>query len=217
MEQGSLFSRQLEIREKASELRELIDEIVDTEDKIDAVNYVRREIHSVSPMKHHPVDFVEWVKADDVEANDYNPNAVAPPEMKLLMLSIEHDGYTMPIVTNPEEDKIMIVDGFHRRESEQRSAKIRTSTYGRLPVSYIRKENSSPKDRMAATIRHNRARGKHAIDPMVEIVAKLLKEGWLGEDIAKHLGMDADEVLRLTQAAGLAALFKDKEFSKAWE
>lgn len=217
MEQGSLFNRQMEIRDKISELRELIDEIVDIDEKIDAINYVRREIHSVSPMKHHPVDFVEWVKSDEVEANDYNPNSVAPPEMKLLILSIEHDGYTMPIVTNPEENKIVIVDGFHRRESERRSTKINKSTYGRLPVTYIRKENSSPKDRMAATIRHNRARGKHAIDPMVEIVAKLLKEGWSGGEIAKHLGMDADEVLRLTQAAGLPELFKDHPFSKAWE
>jgi hypothetical protein len=217
VEQGSLFNRQMEIRDKISELRELIDEIVDIDEKIDAINYVRREIHSVSPMKHHPVDFVEWVKSDEVEANDYNPNSVAPPEMRLLILSIEHDGYTMPIVTNPEKDKIVIVDGFHRRESERRSTKISKSTYGRLPVTYIRKENSSPKDRMAATIRHNRARGKHAIDPMVEIVAKLLKEGWSGGEIAKHLGMDADEVLRLTQAAGLPELFKDHPFSKAWE
>ena len=217
MEQGSLFNRQMEIRDKISELRELVDEIVDVDEKIDAINYIRREIHSVSPMKHHPVDFVEWVKSDEVEANDYNPNSVAPPEMRLLILSIEHDGYTMPIVTNPEENKIVIVDGFHRRESERRSTKINKSTYGRLPVTYIRKENSSPKDRMAATIRHNRARGKHAIDPMVEIVAKLLKEGWSGGEIAKHLGMDADEVLRLTQAAGLPELFKDHPFSKAWE
>lgn len=217
MEQGSLFNRQMEIRDKISELRELIDEIVDVDEKIDTINYIRREIHSVSPMKHHPVDFVEWVKSDKVGANDYNPNSVAPPEMRLLILSIEHDGYTMPIVTNPEKDKIVIVDGFHRRESERRSTKISKSTYGRLPVSYIRKENSSPKDRMAATIRHNRARGKHAIDPMVEIVAKLLKEGWSGGEIAKHLGMDADEVLRLTQAAGLPELFKDHPFSKAWE
>lgn len=217
MEQGSLFNRQMEIRDKISELRELVDEIVDVDEKIDTINYIRREIHSVSPMKHHPVDFVEWVKSDEVEANDYNPNSVAPPEMRLLILSIEHDGYTMPIVTNPEENKIVIVDGFHRRESERRSTKINKSTYGRLPVTYIRKENSSPKDRMAATIRHNRARGKHAIDPMVEIVAKLLKEGWSSGEIAKHLGMDADEVLRFTQAAGLPELFKDHPFSKAWE
>ncbi|HHX36635.1 MAG TPA: hypothetical protein GX717_01480, partial [Clostridiaceae bacterium] len=100
MEQGSLFNRQMEIRDKISELRELVDEIVNVDEKIDTINYIRREIHSVSPMKHHPVDFVEWVKSDEVEANDYNPNSVAPPEMRLLILSIEHDGYTMPIVTN---------------------------------------------------------------------------------------------------------------------
>jgi len=217
VEQESLFSHRMEIRDKISELREMIDGIPDIDEKIDAVNCVRREIHSVSPMKHHPVDFIEWVKSDTVEKNEYNPNSVAPPEMKLLILSIEHDGYTMPIVTNPEKDKIMIVDGFHRRESERCSSKISKSTYGRLPVSYIRKENSSPGDRMAATIRHNRARGKHAIDPMTEIVADLLREGWAAEDIAKHLGMDADEVLRLTQQAGIAALFKDRQFSKAWK
>lgn len=217
MDQQSLFNRQMEIRSKTSELRELIDDLYSVDEKIDAINYVRREIHSVSPMKNHPVDFVEWVKSDLVEGNNYNPNKVAPPEMKSLIISIELDGYTMPIVTNPEKDKIIIVDGFHRRESERRSIEISKSTYGRLPVSYIREESSSPENRMASTIRHNRARGKHAIEPMTDIVANFLRAGWTNSEISFFVGMDADEVLRLAQAAGLPELFKNRQFSKSWE
>jgi ParB-like chromosome segregation protein Spo0J len=207
----------MEIRKKISDLCELINDISDVDEKIDTLNYVRMMLHEVSPLKHHPVDFVAWEKSEKVEGNEYNPNSVAPPEMALLITSIEEDGYTMPIVGNPEEDTIRIVDGFHRRKSERKSKKISESTFGRLPLSFIREDNRKLDSRMASTIRHNRARGSHDIDLMSNIVKELIllgrKETW----IKKHIGMDMDEILRLKQLTGIAAIFADKEFSKAWE
>jgi ParB-like chromosome segregation protein Spo0J len=205
------------IAQKTKELCALISAIPNVDDKIDTLNYVRAELHEVSPLKHHPVDFVAWEKSEKVEGNDYNPNSVAPPEMALLITSIEEDGYTMPIVGNPEEDTIRIVDGFHRRQSERKSRKVHESTLGRLPLSFIREDNRELDNRMASTIRHNRARGSHDIDLMSNIVKELIllgrKETW----IKKHIGMDMDEILRLKQLTGIASLFANNEFSKAWE
>lgn len=206
-----------EIVKKANDLAQMIDALGDPDEKIQALNQVRGILHQVSPLKHHPVDFVQWQKSEDVEANEYNPNAVAPPEMRLLIRSIEEDGYTMPIVTFPDTDTIRIVDGFHRRKAERTSAAIHESTRGYIPVSTIRPEKRSLSDRMAATIRHNRARGTHSIDLMVNIVAELVEAGMGNDWIMKHIGMDADELLRLKQVSGLAALFKDRPFSRAWE
>lgn len=203
--------------DKARELASMIDAITDNEKKIEALNAVRAMLHEVSPLKHHPVDYVHWQKSEDVEANEYNPNAVAPPEMKLLIRSIEEDGYTMPIVTFPDADTIKIVDGFHRRKAERTSAAIHESTLGYIPVSTIRTEKRGISDRMASTIRHNRARGTHSVDLMVNIVAELTEAGMGNEWIMKHVGMDADELLRLKQISGIAALFRDREYSKAWE
>ncbi|MDR2064845.1 MAG: ParB N-terminal domain-containing protein [Prevotellaceae bacterium] len=212
-----LFNNQANIKDKIKELCALISAITDVDEKIDALNYVRAELHKVSPLKHHPVDFVAWEKSEKIEGNDYNPNSVAPPEMALLITSIEEDGYTMPIVGNPEEDIIRIVDGFHRRQSERKSKKISASTFGRLPVSFIREDHRELDSRMASTIRHNRARGSHDIDLMSNIVKELIllgrKETW----IKKHIGMDTDEILRLKQLTGIASLFIDNEFSQAWE
>jgi ParB-like chromosome segregation protein Spo0J len=205
------------IIEKAKELSELLDAIPDADEKIAALNQVREILHQVSPLKHHPVDYVHWQRSDDVEANEYNPNAVAPPEMKLLIRSIEEDGYTMPIVTFPDADIIRIVDGFHRRKAERTSAAIHESTMGYIPVSTIRPEKREISDRMASTIRHNRARGTHSVDLMVNIVAELTEAGMGNEWIMKNIGMDADELLRLKQISGLAALFKDRAYSRAWE
>jgi ParB-like chromosome segregation protein Spo0J len=173
-------------------------------------------IHEVSPLKHHPVDFVAWEKSERIEGNEYNPNSVAPPEMALLITSIEEDGYTMPIVSNPEEDKIRIVDGFHRRQSERKSKKISESTFGRLPLSFIREDHRELDNRMASTIRHNRARGSHDIDLMSNIVSELIQIGKTDTWIAKHIGMDMDEILRLKQLTGIASLFANNEFSKSW-
>lgn len=162
-----------------------------------------------------PVYNVQAVPLEKIRANNYNPNAVAPPEMRLLEKSIREDGYTMPIVCYylPDEDVYEIVDGFHRYTVMMTCRDIRAREGGKMPVVTIEKDVSN---RMASTIRHNRARGTHSIDLMVNIVADLVESGMSDEWIAKNIGMDADELLRLKQVSGLAALFKDKEFGKAW-
>lgn len=163
-----------------------------------------------------PVYTVQAVPVEKLRANAYNPNAVAPPEMKLLELSIWEDGFTMPVVCYylPDADVYEIVDGFHRYTVMLTSKRIRDREEGMLPVVVINKDLSN---RMASTIRHNRARGSHTIDLMVNVVAELVAAGMSDGWIAKHIGMDADELLRLKQISGLAALFKDREFSRAWE
>ncbi len=208
-------NKEYPVKGKVEELCRYIAELPDDNMKIDTLNYIRAKLHEVSPLRHHPVDFVAWETAENVEGNNYNPNAVAPPEMALLITSIEQDGYTMPIVTNPEEKVIRIVDGFHRRQAEQRSARIKKSTMGRLPVTFIREEQRGLSDRMAATIRHNRARGSHDIDLMANIVRELSEMGKSPMWIAKHVGMDMDEILRLKQLTGIASLFENREFSKS--
>ncbi|WP_250266046.1 IbrB-like domain-containing protein [Rhodovastum atsumiense] len=186
--------------------------------RMDAVNEIRLALHEHSPMRSEPVDCVIWVRQDAVHANDYNPNSVAPPEMRLLQLSIQADGYTQPIVAMSEEDgRYEIVDGFHRNRVGREVGAVRKRVKGRLPIAVINAGRTSREDRMAATIRHNRARGKHSVDTMADIVVDLHRRGWDQEKIGKELGMDADEVLRLRQTTGLAAAFADREFSKAWE
>lgn len=189
------------------------------QEKVDAINNVREVLHSVSPFKSEPVDFVRWVKNDSVTANDYNPNKVAPPEMKLLELSIMNDGYTQPIVawSNPEKSAIEVIDGFHRNRVGKESNVVQQRVQGYLPIVDIRTEQSSKNDRMASTIRHNRARGKHQVDAMSEIVIELKNRNWRNARIAKELGMDEEEVLRLCQISGMEHLFSDKDFSRAWE
>ncbi len=163
-----------------------------------------------------PVYQVQAVPIEKIQANAYNPNAVAPPEMKLLELSIWEDGYTMPVVCYylPEIDKYEIVDGFHRYTILKTSKRIFDREKGKLPVVVIDKPISN---RMASTIRHNRARGSHSIDLMINIVAELKAAGQTDTWIMKHIGMDADELLRLKQLSGLAELFKDREFSELLE
>ena len=163
-----------------------------------------------------PVYNVKSIPVEKIQANAYNPNSVAPPEMKLLYQSIKEDGYTMPIVCYylEDQDKYEIVDGFHRYRTIIENKDIYDRENGCLPVVVIDKDISN---RMASTIRHNRARGSHSIDLMVNIVAELTEAGMSDAWIMKNIGMDADELLRLKQISGLAALFKDKEFSKAWE
>lgn len=162
-----------------------------------------------------PVYAVRAVPLEKIRANAYNPNAVAPPEMKLLELSIWEDGYTMPVVCYyvPEDDVYEIVDGFHRYTVMQTSRRVREREKGMLPVVVIDKDLNN---RMVSTIRHNRARGTHSIDLMVNIVADLVQAGMSDGWIAKNIGMDADELLRAKQLSGLATLFKDTDFSRAW-
>ncbi len=208
----------MQIRSLISDLREAIDGLENDDIKIDTLNYVRGELHSVSPLKHHPVDYVQWIKSNDVEANEYNPNKIPPPEMELLYKSIAEDGYTMSIVTfNNPEGKIKIVDGFHRRLMEQIHSDISDSTKGRIPLTFIRSSQSEKGDRMASTIRHNRARGVHNIELMSTIVAELVEMGKGDRWICKHIGMSADELLRLKQITGLASLFLNKSFSASWD
>lgn len=161
-----------------------------------------------------PVYKVRAIEIEKIQANSYNPNSVAPPEMKLLYQSIKEDGYTMPIVCYylKKEDKYEIVDGFHRYSIMLRHKDIYERENGRLPVVVIEKNESN---RMASTIRHNRARGSHSIELMTNIVSELVKSGMSDAWILKNIGMDADELLRLKQISGLAELFKDKDFSTA--
>lgn len=162
--------------------------------------------------KDHPVSAVQWVPAEKVQANDYNPNSVAPPEMDLLELSIRNDGFTQPIVVWERDGIYEVIDGFHRHLVGKTRLKL-----SHLPVVVINNDRTNKGDRIASTIRHNRARGKHKIDAMSDIVIDLSRRNWNDEKIAKELGMEPDEVLRLKQITGLAELFSDKEFSEAWE
>ena len=187
------------------------------EEKIAAINAIKLRLHQSSPFFQEPVDCVTWVKNNQVFANDYNPNSVAPTEMKLLELSILQDGYTQPIVTMLSEQGFEVVDGFHRNRVGKESKDVNARVQGYLPVVSIKADRTDRPDRMAATIRHNRARGAHRIDSMSEIVVELKRRNWSDEKIAKELGMDADEVLRLAQISGLAEAFKDRNFSQAWE
>lgn len=190
---------------------------LDQDEAVDAINVLREAIAEHSPFKSEPVDFVRWIKNDKVRANDYNPNVVAPPEMELLRLSIAADGYTQPIVTMQEEDGVQVIDGFHRHRVGKECDDVRGRVHGYLPVVSIRQDRKDRNDRIASTIRHNRARGKHRIDAMSEIVVELKRRNWSDERVARELGMDPDEVLRLCQITGLAELFSDEDFSRAWE
>lgn len=174
-------------------------------------------IHERSPFKDEPVDFVRWVKNINVQANDYNPNSVAPPEMELLRVSIMADGYTQPIVTYPESGKITVVDGFHRSRVGKECDDVKERVHGYLPIVEIRESQTDKGNRMAATVRHNRARGKHKVEAMSDIVLDLRRRNWSDEKIAKNLGMEADEVLRLAQITGLSDMFADDDFTEAWE
>lgn len=200
-------------------INELITEIekLPLEEKVDTINELKVKLKKISPFAVEPVDCVQWVKEELVIANDYNPNSVAPPEMELLHTSIKEDGYTQPIVVYQHDGIYEVVDGFHRNRVGKECADIRERIHGYLPVTVINDERHDKADRIASTIRHNRARGKHKVEAMSDIVIELKRRNWSDKKIAKELGMDADEVLRLTQITGLAEMFADKEFSNAWE
>tara|TARA_Y100000114_G_scaffold143230_1_gene150561 strand:- start:38 stop:628 length:591 start_codon:yes stop_codon:yes gene_type:complete len=163
----------------------------------------------------HPVSHVQWVDINMVQPNDYNPNSVAGVEMGLLHTSIKHDGYTQPIVTiwDDEEEKYVIVDGFHRYFTCKNNEDIQKSTGGKVPIVVIEKDMN---ERMAATVRHNRARGKHSVGGMSNMVFQMLENGWSDSEICNHLGMDPDELLRLKHITGFSKLFSDAEYSKTW-
>lgn len=205
------------------DFKECIDEICSEianaplKEKVKLLNHVRKKLHEVSPFKDEPVDCVQWAPADFVEANDYNPNSVAPPEMQLLELSIMQDGYTQPIVAWEKEDRFEVVDGFHRNRVGKECESVQKRIHGYLPLAVILENREDRGDRIASTIRHNRARGKHAVQSMSDIVVELKRRNWSDKKVAKELGMDPDEVLRLSQISGLAEMFSDQEFTEAWE
>lgn len=158
-----------------------------------------------------PCLYAKLVPVEKIIFNDYNPNSVAPPEMKLLQHSIEEDGYTQPIVSyyNEKIDKYIVIDGAHRMKNGLHKFKL---PY--LPLVALEKDE---KERMASTIRHNRARGEHNVTQMSNIIAEMVLLGWDNEEIGIHLGMSQDEVLRLKQNTGIAEIFKDHEYNKSWE
>jgi len=192
---------------------------LDFENKVKTINEIRNKIHEISPFKNEPVDYVEWIPVKSVNANDYNPNKVAPPEMELLIHSISHDGFTQPVVTWKEENNLNreVVDGFHRSRVCNESKIVFNRLNGYLPIVTIKDDCSGRTDRIASTIRHNRARGKHIVEGMSNIVLELKNRNWKNERIARELGMDEDEILRLCQITGLSGLFSDQEFSKSWD
>lgn len=207
------------IKNLTDKINNLISEIssFELDDKVTVINGVREHLHNLSPFSTEPVDFVRWVKNDTVNSNDYNPNAVAPPEMELLRLSIESDGYTQPIVSWNDEGRTEVIDGFHRHRVGKECEDIQARIHGYLPIVSVNTDSTGRNDRIASTIRHNRARGKHKIDAMSDIVVELKRRNWSPKKIGVQLGMDQDEVLRLCQITGLGEMFKDKEFSEAWE
>lgn len=186
-------------------------------DAVAYLNELRAWIHDdLSPLEAMPVDLVRWVPIDKVTANDYNPNSVARNEMRLLYVSIDHDGYTQPVVTIYDEaaDRYTIVDGFHRYLTLRSSPELQKRTHGLLPVVVIAKDAN---DRMASTVRHNRARGKHSVDGMANMVFSMLDNGWSDEAICAELGMEPEELIRLKHVTGFSKLFEDVEYRRAWE
>lgn len=187
------------------------------DDKIDAINQFRQALHAESPFKDQPIDCVLWVKEEQISPNDYNPNNMAPQEKRLLTKSLEADGFTQPIVVVEKKDRhYEIVDGFHRHLLSQSKATLKKRFHGYLPVTQLEKCDDSLPSRMAATVRHNRARGRHQISAMSDIVRELSQLGWSDEKMGQELGMDADEILRLKQINGLCEMFGNRQFSQAW-
>jgi len=195
------------------QLEDWFDSMDGVEQRVKFLNRVRRKIHDLSPFDE-PVDCVQWVKQQDVEGNDYNPNEVASPEMQLLHRSIKEDGYTQPVVTyEVDAGEFEVVDGFHRTLVGKEKDDIRERLNGYIPVTVIDK----PRDeRMSSTIRHNRARGTHQIRDMSKLVTELVEQGWSDDRICDELGMDLDEVIRLKQVSGLKKAFSGHEFSQSW-
>ena len=195
---------------------EYLESFSDMKSKIDAINQLKTLLHRHSPFRDEPVDCVLWVDAESVTANDYNPNSMSATEKKLLERSIEMDGFTQPVVVARQQEQYLVVDGFHRHLISAANPQIHQRLHGYLPVTLINVSRHGKKERIAATIRHNRARGKHQIAAMSDIVRDLYRLGWDDRRIGQELGMDSDEVLRLKQISGLAEIFINDSFSQAW-
>lgn len=187
--------------------------------QVEALNAARAILHGVSPFKGEPVDLVTWLPAEKVMGyDDYaNPNTVAPPEMALLRHSMAKNGVAVAIVTHETDDGDVTVDGMHRRRVGSTDPELRARLQGYLPVSRIRTDRADVAGRIAATVEFNRARGEHGAEAMSALVRLLYELGWTDERIQQELGMQLDEVIRLKQITGIAALFADREYSPAWE
>lgn len=207
----------MSIEDISSALRELLGSLAH-EQRITAINQLRSTLNELSPFKNEPVDGVMWLKTQQLTANDYNPNNVAPCEKKLLRTSLLQDGFTHPIVATRDAstDKFVIIDGFHRFELSKKKDELNERLRGYVPVVLMQQASHDKSRRIAATIRHNRARGRHQINAMAEIVRELSCLGWDDNKIGADLGMDADEVLRLKQVCGLFEMFSHRRFSQAW-
>ena len=210
------------IEEEARRLADRIDAMgaqIGIAAQVDALNAVRAILHGVSPFKGEPVDLVTWLPAEKVTGYDEykNPNHVAPPEMALLRHSMVKNGVAVAIVTHETDENDVTVDGMHRRRVGSTDPELRARLHGYLPVSRIRADRADVAGRIAATVEFNRARGEHAAEAMSALVRLLYELGWTDERIQQELGMQADEVVRLKQITGIAALFADRDYSPAWE
>ncbi|HEJ9660366.1 TPA: IbrB-like domain-containing protein [Proteus mirabilis] len=191
------------------------------EQKIEALNTIKLSLHQMSPFKNEPTDCVLWIKQQQVIANDYNPNVMSPTEKRLLETSLVKDGYTQPVVVLPiqqsknKPSQWQVVDGYHRYLLSKKNS-LNKRINGYLPITILDVESHTIADQMAATIRHNRARGQHQVAAMSDIVRDLSRLGWNDQKIGDELGMSQDEVLRLKQISGLAELFSEHDFSEAW-
>ena len=196
-------------------LKKLIAETLNgASDKFAVLNEIREYLYSLSPEKENPVERVLWVPKEEVIANDYNPNSVAKKEMELLYTSVREDGYTQPIVTVWDDNikKYVIVDGFHRNLIIRKYRDIDERCHGRLPIVVIDKDIDQ---RMASTVRHNRARGSHSVDGMVNIIFSMLKDGCTEDEICNKLGMEHKEFVKMFFITGFAKVFKNYQYSKA--
>lgn len=203
-----------------SVLKEYLAKLND-EQKIEALNKIKISLHQISPFKNESTDCVLWIKQQQVIANDYNPNVMSPTEKRLLETSLVKDGYTQPVVVLPiqqsknKPSQWQVVDGYHRYLLSKKNS-LNKRINGYLPITILDVESHTMADQMAATIRHNRARGQHQVAAMSDIVRDLSRLGWNDQKIGDELGMSQDEVLRLKQISGLAELFSEHDFSEAW-
>jgi ParB-like chromosome segregation protein Spo0J len=186
------------------------------EDNIELIEEIKEVLHKNSVLKTQPINRIKWAKIEEVTPNDYNPNSVAKKEMGLLYTSIKQDGYTQPIVTiyDPKEKMYVIVDGFHRYYTAKTNEDILARNKGRIPIVVIDKDIN---DRMASTVRHNRARGMHSVTGMSSMVFQMLENGWSDEDICNEVGLGIEELVKLKHITGFSKLFEDAEYNKAWE
>lgn len=202
----------------SKELREAVNKVLKliSPDSFDDLEFVRSALREISPMRGQPIDGCRWVPIDELEPNSYNPNAVASAEMKLLHLSMKLDGVTQPIVTmyDSQKGKYVIIDGFHRYFILKNRPDISESCRGMAPIVVISK---SINDRMASTIRHNRARGEHSVGGMSSLVFRMLDNGWSDAEICNNVGVEPEELLKLKHLTGFSKLFEKEEYALAWE